>query len=194
VTADRPVPVVVVVDGRPVWQAAGEGERIVVRLESGADGPASWRWRTRDGGARRLPGCDALDADWSVVPALPGVGLRFCSTDLGHPLGELTVAYELVDGRPASVAIGGRELRSDVDVWFEYPAVRRLEQWAGLRSAVEMLAPPADLGGDLDAAMLVAGLVDDAWAGAYGLGAADLRDALHLYRALDGASLLSCIR
>jgi hypothetical protein len=182
----------VLIDGRPVWQSGLGSRDAVMRLERGTDGPASWRWRTRDGRTRRLPGYDALDAEWAQVPALPGVDVRYCVTEVGHLLGDLTVRFEVVGGRPAAVEVGGRRLRHGVDVWFEFPAIRRLERWVGVRSVVGLLAPPADLGGELDAAMLLAGLVDDGWAAAYGLHPDDLADALAVYRALEGASLPGC--
>ena len=177
------------VDGRPVWQSPLGPAGAAMQLESGDDGPASWGWRTRDGNLRRLPGFDALDADWSLVPMLPGVDLTYASTEVGHLLGDLTIRYDIVDGRPAAVEVGGRDLRRDVDVWFEYPAIRRFERLAGLRDVVALLAPPADLGGDLDAAMLLAGLAGEDWVAAYGLARADLDDALAVHRAFDGTSL-----
>ncbi len=76
-----------------------------------------------------------------------------------------------------------------MDVWFEFSAIREIENRLGRISVVEQLAPPACLDGDLDAAMLVAGLVDENWIAAQGLRREDALQLLELLNALEGRSL-----
>jgi hypothetical protein len=147
------------------------------------DDVRAWRWQDGTGATRPLPPLDALDADWSVLPLLPGVDVTFAVTETGHFAGEVTMRYRCVDGRPASVEVGGRDLRDGTGAWFEFPAPWALEWRAGLRSTPELLAPPATLGGELDVAMLVAGLVGDEWRAALGMGVAEARAVLRHYGA-----------
>lgn len=184
--------IVVTVDGLPEWPTSAPGEppagAITIEFISGVE-PADWRWLTSSGEERRLPPFDILDADWSSVPALPGVDVRYAYTITGHPVAEVTIAVEVHHGRPQAVRSGGRELRNGMDVWFEFSAIREIENRLGRISVVEQLAPPACLDGDLDAAMLVAGLVDENWIAAQGLRREDALQLLELLNALEGRSL-----
>lgn len=175
-----------VVDGEPVVWSDADDAGPVVTLASGPT-PPDWRWMTPSA-SRKLPPYDLEDVDWCRVPELRGVDVVYSSTELEHLLGDVTVRVVVRAGRPVSVAFGGSELRDGVDVWFEYPAVRRLEQRAGRITSTEMVAPPGDFGGSLKAAMLIAGLVDP-WAPVFDHTPNDLEALIAVYRQSHGRIL-----
>lgn len=160
---------------------------LVFELSSGWDDPdALPAFVARIGGLQLLPPYDATTTDFSSLPSLRGVDVRWRTTFERGLWGDVSVDYYVTDGRPVSVVVGSTD---PVDVWFSYPFERHLLLRLGRMSSPQTLSPPARLEGDLDAAMLVAGLVDPKWLACFALGSQPLADLLRLTRLLAGRSL-----
>lgn len=152
--------------------------------------PIDWRMRVRDGSLTHLPPFRVLDADWTRMEELPGVSVRFAFTYLDNPLGLISCQFDVVDGRPASVRFGPPEsIEPSSEVWFRVPIERTMRQFLGEIGPLELMAPPSERGGDLDAAMVVAGLLGPEWRAAQAMEPEDYRDLIAGYRALGGRPL-----
>ncbi len=152
-----------------------------------ADG---WSLRSTWGSIVPVPPFDETPEVYAGVATVPGVDVAWSWSLLGGPFGTWTSSYVVVDGRPVAISIvEGAAPAAASDVWITFPYRRGLEVRRGRIGLFDVLSPPGTLDGDVDVAMVMAGLLTPAWTGATPLVDDDLALLGLLDAALDGRSL-----
>lgn len=120
----------------------------------------SWRIGGPGAAPLRFPPLDTLDASWARdLELLPGVDLAWSSLVEGTPFGDVGVSYWVHDGRVTKVE---DRFRDDLDVWFRFDVWKVIATRAEETSVAETIGDGGDFSGDLDAALLLAGLQESA--------------------------------
>lgn len=122
------------------------------------DSAQAWVVGNREVAPRLVPPLDLCDLRWAAdLPEVPRATVHWATTVTGTPFGDLSITYRVVDGRPLEVGPG---VANDVDAWFRVPARRFVAARSGRISVPEMISEGGDLGGDFDAVLVIAGLLE----------------------------------
>lgn len=105
----------------------------------------------------RIPPLDVREVDWSDAPRLPDVDLLWRHVHRSWPFGVLHVLDVVRDGIPVCSRI---DETTPCDVMFVFAHERSIRFRTGTLGAAEVVAPPSEIAGELDAALLVAGLIE----------------------------------
>lgn len=192
----EPLGTSIVVDGGGQESPGSGSEPDLIFVREPLTNPVTgWAILLPDGSSWPVPPQDNPLSDWRSLPELPGVDLRWVATYTGGPFADYYVRNEIRDGRPFEVAchllkLGERAPTDSVDVWFTIPLPRLLRHRLGEATTLDLVQPPGGaVDGDVDAMMLIAGLVDERWTAAAGMPEQTTRALLRLLQLLDGHRL-----
>ena len=195
---DRKQPLVtsIVVEGGGQQPAdSSMGRDLTFVRDRVGDSAAAWAILLPDGSSWPIPPQDNPLSDWRSLPELPGVDLRWVATYTGGAFADYYVTNEIRDGKPFEVVCHllrpGEQVPTDsADVWFTIPLPRLLQHRLGEATTLDLVQPPGgSVDGDVDAMMLLAGLVDERWTAAAGMPEQSTRALLRLLQILDGRRL-----
>lgn len=138
-----------------------------------------WQIGPNEQSMRRIPPYDLLDLAWEhQIHPLPGVDVTWTTHATLAPFGRLTITTTVRDGAHVQVTAYADV---DADATFSYPARRHMHSRTGQISVPETIGDDGAISGDLDAMLLIAGLLERAdWVRARHIPPHD-RDALELF-------------
>lgn len=178
------------------WTPDDVGRPDILFTRTGADLTVEgWDLQLSSGSTWMVPPKDNLGSDWLGLPRMPGVSLRWLASYTSGPFQDYCIVNEIRDGRPVELRClpmdHGHQLdHHKFDVWFTIPLDRLIAHRLGLMNNLDLIQPPdGSVGGDLDALMLIAGLVDHSWTAAAGMPHEDTIAFAGLLEALAGARL-----
>ena len=171
--------------------AAVEKDRILTLVRA-PETLQGWAVLTDDERVVPLPPEDEGTSDWSNLHEISGATARWVNRYTSCAVIEsLDVLTVVTDGIPRHVTCmpPTDEHLNSADAWFQYPLARKLRRRRSEGTTIGLMSPPAQLGGDIDVAMMVAGLVDDRWMKAAALQGPVLDTFILTLHHLDGSTL-----
>lgn len=149
-----------------------------------------WHVAAPNAPATLFPPFESFDGAWAAaLDPLPGVEVSWSSLVCGTPFGDVGISYWVEDGMVTRIESG---FRDDLDVWFRYDTWRWIASRTCTTPVAETLAG-GDFSGDLDMALLVAGLQEsDSWRQARLL-SVEQAQALRLFADLAAKGALAAI-
>jgi hypothetical protein len=137
-----------------------------------------------------VPPCDVSHLQVDQVPVVAGVDLEWSVSYFDSPFGRMHEQIEVLDGRPVAISCGLGEPPDRSALHFDIPYDRYLQARLGWMEWHQSLAG-GRLVGEVEEAMVLAGLLNGAWFACHPVVAEELVAIEALVRLLKGKTLRS---